>query len=351
MSLCYKAAVLSVVLALIGCESTKDTALAVQLVPDDKTLDFGEVWEQSDFRWQIQVHNPGLRAVEVTNVRTACSCVDVSPRTFTLLPGEVQQIDAVLDLRSSAGRWAEESGRPPVSQFSVSITPQYRNAKTTPEDVWQITGRVRHPLGDIARSVDFGDVSHSAAGPPVTALPISCPPGISLVGARCDEAWGMPQVSYDALGNPQIVIQLNRRALGRFNFPLHVLTETNDGRSLPPVDVSVTGRLVGDVEVFPPETALGLLRPGETIENTIFIRSRSGQPLRIETICPAGDGLDVLPSRVARSDGSFAYRVKVNAVQAPGHHSATIDFRVKAPDSQPATVQFRVAYVVSADGI
>ena len=350
MSLCHKAAALAAVLALIGCESTKDTALSVQLVPEDNALDFGEVWEQSDFRWQFKVHNPGSRAVEVIGVRTACSCVDVSPRTFTVMPGEVQLIDAVLDLRSSAGRMKSESDGPPISQFSVSLAPLFRDSKTTPENVLFITGRVRHSLGEIPRLVDFGDVSHDSATSPVVTLPITCPSGISLVDARCDEAWGTPMLSHDEMGKPRIDIQLNRRALGRFSFPLHVLAETNDGRPLPPVDVSGTGNVVGDVEVFPPATAFGLLHPGETIENTIFIPSRSGRPLQIETISAPGDGIDVLPSPHARSDGSFAYRVKVNAAQVPGNHSATIDFRVASPDREPATVRFRLAYVVSADG-
>jgi len=52
-----------------------------------RSTDFGEVLEDSDFAWTVQLRNLGTEAIEVTRVITSCDdCLQATPQAFEL-PG------------------------------------------------------------------------------------------------------------------------------------------------------------------------------------------------------------------------------------------------------------------------
>ena len=64
-------------------------------------LRFGDVREQQDFVWPITVVNTSDTAKEITGMAGSCSCQTISPRQYTLQPGESRRVEVRLDLRAN----------------------------------------------------------------------------------------------------------------------------------------------------------------------------------------------------------------------------------------------------------
>lgn len=329
-----------------GCNSPETPPAEVKLLADERTLDFGQVWEQSNFQWQVKLHNPNSHSIEVEELHTACSCVQASPQSFVVHPGETASVDLTLDLRTDSVRSSPEVGGREFYDFSAVVMPKFANEETKQADVWRVTGKVRRPFAGIPRSLNFGTVSFGTADQPTARIQFECANGVSIVDATCDENYGTANVISGHGGQTTVEVLLAHRKLGRFNFPLRLSGVTTDGISLPGFDVSVMGRVTGDVELSPPELALGLLHPGQTINDTVLIRSRSGQTLTIDSASCADNLISCSPvSNLSHRQGDRqAYVIKVNPDRKPGNHSSTVEFRVRSGDREPSTVSFHLSY-------
>ncbi|WP_339910973.1 DUF1573 domain-containing protein [Symmachiella dynata] len=335
-------------LILFGHSVAEEPMAPAKLVPETRTLDFGEVWGQSNFHWQVKVRNPSPRSIQVKELSTACSCVEANPKSFVVPPGGTKNIDVVLDLRDNGVRLSADEATGPYSSFSAAIKPIYSDIETTPADIWYVTGNLRHPFDNVPRVWDIGSVTCDSSEQPTAILPVACASGVSLTGIHFDQEWGHATVAKSPSNKTSLLFYLRNRSPGPFEFPLQLRAETRDGVELPPVSVQVTGRVVGDVEVYPSEVALGLLRPGQNSENTVFIRSRSGQALYVDQVVCSDDHIEIAPPQDSENEnvGELAYKVKSTSGKQPGNYSTIVHFEVHTEDQAPVTVSYRLTYTV-----
>lgn len=340
-------------LILFGYGVAEKPMAPAKLVPDTRTLDFGEVWGQSNFHWQVKVSNPSPRSIEVKELSTACSCVETDPQSFIVPPGGSKIIDVVLDLRDNGVRLSADDATGPYSSFSAAIKPIYSNVETTPADIWYVTGKLRHPFDNVPRVWDIGSVSCDSSEQPTAILPVACASGVSLTGIHFEKEWGHATVAKSPSSTTSLLFYLRDRSPGPFEFPLQLRAETSDGNEIPPVSVLVTGRVVGDVEVYPSEVAMGLLRPGQNSENTVFIRSRSGQALYVDQVVCSDDHIEIVPPQDQENEnvGVLAYKVKSTSGKQPGHYSTIVNFDVHTQDQTPVTVSYRLTYTVCENSL
>jgi hypothetical protein len=99
---------------------------------DPKFLDFGEVWEQDRFEWNLPIQNQSSQPTIVTGLHGSCTCQSMNPLEFTIPAGGHQQIQVVLVLRSRASRaepdrhedfavalWADVAGTPAATYWQL----------------------------------------------------------------------------------------------------------------------------------------------------------------------------------------------------------------------------------------
>ncbi len=331
-------------LAVLGCNSQSTRTVPPSLEPVAGSLHFGEAWEQSGFRWQVRLRNQSSQTVTVQDVQTSCKCIAATPQAFVVEPGQTATVDVTLDLRQGSDEDLPVSEPRELSEFSAVLRPKYATGGAAPGDTWRITGHVRRSFYGVPSVVDFGDISQSEN----VSFMIKAADGVSLVDVRCDAEQGAATFSNDDAGLTTVRTQVSHRKGGRFEFPMKLIAKTGGGVDLPPITIPVTGRVVSDVMPHPAESVLGLLQPGQVVENTILIRSRSGQQFDIESVICSDDRVEILPSRnqQPRTDGSVAYIVKVSAADKPGDYSATVGFQVQSDDQQQSNVSFRLTYTV-----
>src|SRR5262245_37313843 len=69
-------------------ESTPNPGPSSELTIDQACLDFGEVWENPEFKWDLLIHNQGAKVAEILSFTSSCACVSVKPASLIVPPGE-----------------------------------------------------------------------------------------------------------------------------------------------------------------------------------------------------------------------------------------------------------------------
>lgn len=96
-------------------------------------LDFGEVWETSQFLWSVPIRNTSSQPVVIERWQASCDCSDVQPSSMRLEPGETKAISVRIDLGRNLGA---TSGTP----VSVSLSPLFGGKSLA---TWALRGSVK----------------------------------------------------------------------------------------------------------------------------------------------------------------------------------------------------------------
>ena len=85
-------------------------------------LDFGAVWEDAEFDWELPIHNQIGERVYVTDFALSCACLRIEPRSFELAPGETTSLKLKINLLHARKRvdpkeWESKASHP----FEVNI--------------------------------------------------------------------------------------------------------------------------------------------------------------------------------------------------------------------------------------
>jgi hypothetical protein len=144
-------------LALKGRSENADVSGGLE--PATDSLQFGEVWEDTQFLWTVPITNRRAQDIEIERFVTSCTCSQVEPRTLVIPAGQTREIRLTLDLiskRSQEAPW-------PVSDFEMSISPRVKGDEGGLSPIWwTIRGRVRSairfdtPFADVGRKSELG---------------------------------------------------------------------------------------------------------------------------------------------------------------------------------------------------
>ena len=304
-------------------------------------LDFGEVWVQDKFQWTLPITNTSSEPVEVLEFRASCNCASIEPPSLLLAPGETVDVHLTLDLTTRNPEEAAKESRP----FSVRIAPLI-NSGLAQYTGWEIQGQVRRPLLLDPPALDFPEGSLVRnEGFACRSVRVDSALPLKELRARCDETMARIEVEQLSDGPSQFSVTIcpsTTLPIGRTEFSVMLEGVTKQGNILPAISLPVSVQVIADVYTVPEIVALGGIRVGEEITETVVLHSRRNRSFRIAEV--RTDQKDV---RVEKSDREQTFRVVVRAFR-PGPGSAVIHFAIQMSDDEeefdiPLKVQWHAA--------
>jgi len=313
------------------------------LIVESGDLNFGEQIEQDSLKMTIRVVNPTSRTVRVNKLRAHCKCTKIEPQSFELAAGEVMPVRVELDLREKEPRTASRL----IREFQAQIMPDVASSVPSPTERWTISGSVRRAIVPQTDLIDFADVSILDRQPRTLAVNVEClDPAVSLT-ATCDPNCGKVDIvePSDASNLHQVLVTLNRELpLGRGEFPVQLTPKTRDGATLPSRSVLVAYRVVNDIQVVPPEAALGIIPVGNSVEKTVSLRSRTGSSFTVQSIETSSGAVSLSEPQPSDARATCQMLVRPDEV---GTASGVVKFKILSGGTE-SIVSLKLSYVAVA---
>jgi hypothetical protein len=297
----------------VGMRQHETNVRSEGLYIDAKHLDFGEVWEQTRFRWTLPIENRTDSVVDIADWSLGCNCMEATPRQVTLLPGQTVQLQLALDLtippnaRSPRPLLPEGSGSSftriagdvlPRSKFSARVAPILSKAPVQPLG-WALSGTVkaafRLPANGI---VDFGETLVKGKPFPTKELNIHADIECQSVNVTC--ASGNVDIATEPSRKKQeYIAELTPRPtlnLGPMSEKVVVRAIGRDGQELASTKLLVRGLVVEPIEALPSSILLGAIKLRVPVNLEIVLRARNDERFEVIRAETALTGLKVKQS-------------------------------------------------------
>jgi hypothetical protein len=217
-------------------------------------LDFGEVWEISEFEWTLPLENCGTAVTDVTLSLASCWFGTVDPPSHRLASGETGVFRLTLDLRNKC---ALIEGRP-VHEFRVPLEVTTRVGTEIKRQRWELRGRVRRAMAVATRVVDFGRLGPDAI-PSERVIPVRLFVPLADLSAEAQSSAFRAAVRSVSDGYELIVQPNHGLPPGRHIAEVLLKPTLEDGFHPPPTRIQVNYELLPDIQ---PDAALVLLGIG-----------------------------------------------------------------------------------------
>lgn len=339
---------------LLGSAANHDHQAKRGLSVAPEKLDFGEVWESGHFLWTLPIQNTTGESLEILNFASSCSCVAVHPNSVVIPAGKTAEVRLTLNLTNgsdagdaSAGAETRPDGgkgEPPSWPFQAQITPQVRGGIPYQES-WVVKGRVRRPFHIEPPALDFGEnLLREGSHPSRSADIVSYVPGLNDLNANCDGSKATARLEQVA-GSPgryRLTVTPNPSLpSGPFRFQVRITGTTPDRTNVPGF-VSAYGVVLRDVYAQPDTVVFGARPTGETCEETLLLRSRSGKAFTVRSVQSDPEGL-VAQDMGRVADGKL-FRLS-QRISELGHRQGMVRFSITGEDGANLTeITVSVAY-------
>lgn len=306
------------------------------LMVSEQALDVGAVWMQKDYRLMLPITNTTGSPIEVSKLASSCRCTSTT-EALVVPPGVTGELSLSVNLVAIASRQGDDA----ESSFSIPVMPI---VKSTPLDppVWVIKGRARRILRKAPTHIDFGELPLHAEGRPVRTVEMLAVHPLSGVRVECDQAPHACRVRWSAQTPAAFSLEVKPAGslpMGRFEFSARVFVSVDGAVEFCAAEIPVFGNVVGDVEANPSMLLLGAVKLEEPVEQTIWLRARSGKSCKVKA--EETDGVRVVP-RQLELDGERAVRLQI--IPKPGTQDATISFLVQRAGRQ-SVIKIPLKYV------
>ncbi|WP_435006909.1 DUF1573 domain-containing protein [Tundrisphaera lichenicola] len=291
-----------------------------------RSHDFGTVARGSKVRHSFKLINSTQQSIHISSWKAKCGCTDVRVGARDVPPGTQTVIEAVIDTTKFTG-------------FKPSGLTLFLDRPTPAQVDLNLTCFIRSDLTLTPGQVDFGVVNRST-GPKVDLM-------LTYSGAQPD--WAVQKMGTIS---DHIVAELResgRSAGGQVSYQLtaslkpsapvgyfkdEITLLTNDPNS-PKVPVSVSAVVQSNVIVSPTVINLGNVKPGQTIQRTVLVRS--GQPFKLNAIRPGRPELSALPPN-DQAQPMHSVNLTFKAPATPGPFNSPVEFETDLKDEPPARV-------------
>jgi hypothetical protein len=289
-----------------------------------RSHDFGTVARGSKVHHSFKLINSTNQEIHIETWRTKCGCTDVRVGARDIPPGTQTVIEAVVDTTKFTGYKA--SGlvlvldRPVRTEIDLNLTCFIRS------DVMLNPGQV-----------DFGVVNRSNRPKVELTLAYS--------GAQVD--WAVTEMKTISDHMVAELREQGRSPGGQVNYLLtatlkssapvgifkdEITLKTNDPSS-PTIPVSVSAVVQSNVTISPSVINLGTVRPGQTMQKTVMVRS--ARPFKVTAIKASQTDLTTpAPTDQSRPLHTIVLTFKVPT--RPGPYNATVEVETDLKDEPPA---------------
>jgi hypothetical protein len=312
---------------------------ATNLVVAPGALDFGEVWACKEFAWQLPIHNPTSRDIEVTDMSATCGCATISPKQFVVPVGGTVSVHLTLDLISRSPRDKTKT----LHNFSATIFAITSDEVRRPL-AWELSGRVREPFTISRPDGDSDDPPLIAGGRfAPRRIRVSLCEGIASVTAEADPNHATVQLQRDGPNarDATLVLTPNQAlAVGSHQVSISLTPVLPDNSRLPKIPIDLRVNVFNDVEASPAVVSWGSLPVGAHVAETVILHSRTGRPFTVRGVTCDDPALRIAPLKSARS--SAAYRIEL-AVSSQGGYDRAVRILVdQSPRREPYAVTVRI---------
>ncbi|WP_435015947.1 DUF1573 domain-containing protein [Tundrisphaera sp. TA3] len=317
-------ALLAAVAIAAGCAWPAGAADWTDAVFPDRSHDFGTVARGSKVHHSFRLVNSTDQEIHIAAWRTKCGCTEVTVGAKLVPPGTQTTINAVIDTTKFTGYKA--SGltlvidRPQFQEIDLNLTCFIRGDLTlTPGQVdFGVANRSTNPTRELTLSYAGGQADWAI----LEVKTISD----HIVG-RLQESGRSPggQVNY--------VLTATLRPSAPIGFLRDEFTLITNDPSSPRIPISVTANVQSNVTVSPSVMNLGRIRPGETVQKTIMVRS--AQPFKVTGTKASRADLAVAAAP-DQSRPMHAVNFTFKAPAQPGPYNAVIEVETDIKDEPPA---------------
>lgn len=314
--------VLSVLAAAPAAAWAQTGAWADKMFKGASAHDFGSVPRGAQLHHRFLMTNIWAVPVEITNVRTSCGCVTVTPSTKSLQPRENGYIDVIMDAHKFTGHKS-------VSIY-VTLGPQYVSTAALRVEANSRADVVFNP-----GYINFGVVQRGQAPRQVIEVEYA-----GVLDWRVNEV--------DKSGAPvDVALEQMYRQPGRVGYRLtatlqadapagllkhEMLLRTNDPAS-PLVPVHMEAMVQAPLTVKPNHLTLDEIKVGETVTRRVNVFG--SKPFRVVAIEGLGDGVQAeLPPNAAT-----VQTLTINCnISKTGEFKRELKIRTDLPDQAPVSV-------------
>ena len=301
-------------------------------------LNFGEVWETSQFNWPLTIQNPQDRDVEIQDLRTSCTCSQLHPRSLKIPAGQQGVVQLTLDLTAARSKVPDAEWR----DFQVTLSPRIEDAWKVG---WTVGGRVHTAIRLEQPVLDLG--RHSEAEQPlpkqksfvtsyVRLTDLHARPSTSLLSVEAKRSAGKPP-GFELLVSPAAF------PVGPIEATIALTPQLEDGVKIPPKSIVVVGRIVSDFQASPPEAVFGGRALGEVAEETLTLYSLTKQLFEVVSLKTEGEELAV--EKAAFGDAASPTFILRQRIGRLGHQEGRVVFRLRDSTKRESKLEVPVSYL------
>jgi hypothetical protein len=310
------------------------------LEPASDHLDFGEVWEDTQFSMVLPITNHRGQDIEIKQFIKSCNCSRVEPPSLTIPARQTREIRLILDLTAKKPEEFAADSR----DFEVNISPEIPDERRS--TWWTIRGRVRSVLQSNLPRIDFWKVSELSQSSHVKKATLKARNRIQNLAVTCSCPNVEVQVEKPSTTNANqfdVLVALKKpKKRGAIRCSIMIVPELSDGSQLPPRQLEVLGDIVSDIEASPSNIFFAGCPVGTSKSQTVSLRSLTDQPFEVKGTRCEGDGLSVEHQGRA-SKGGLALGV-VQKIEWRGEQNGKVFFRIARPGGSEEEVVVHVSY-------
>lgn len=303
--------------------------------PEDCSI--GEVWAQTDLKWQMTIHNPTHEQVVVRKFVTTCTCTHVDPSSIVVPP--LGQATATITLDTTQQPMREGDGSAKVRNFEVEVRPIVDGLLAGQRHrSWKVAATVKTPFRFEKSIVDF----QRSDGPIVSGRPeppqrVKLYASFPLTDLEVSDPGGFVDVDIERLDKSGQAFELrvqpsDKLAPGRYLTDLHVVAVSPEHGKLPALMLRVLLPVENDVVCIPNTLAFGTQPISTSRDETVTLMSRLGCDFAVDSWESASPSVHVEQvCTESANSGAKQFRVRVRPEHV-GDHLSTITFKIKELD-------------------
>lgn len=286
-------------------------------------LDFGTVWSQSSYRFEVEVTNASSQPVGPVRAKAFCGCTSIQPEEFTVPPGDSTTLELTLDLASQLpSRIDDLEPRP----FQVLVLLSQESGQELMR--FDVTGFIR-PLLAVPNVIQLQTEYSPYSGltkPHLTRISSAIP--LSDLKVNCEKDIVKASVQSEDSEHWVLAVDMPPSDLepGRFEIPLTLIPVTKSLESLPSTTLILRGSVARNYQIRPQRLDLGFVKCDTEIVKPLRLYSINGDRFafaRAESKSP-----EVIVEAAPLDDNHFAPHVDISLtiqIGSPGAVQSSID--------------------------
>jgi hypothetical protein len=332
-----------------GAAPAQEAKPAPRIAVEPPTLDLGRMLDDKSVHGAITVRNDGDSDLVITGVSSTCGCTiptfagakmdtgkkQAETTKVTLKPGETAAVDVEFHPGGKHDKQVQKitfkSNDPAQRELVVEV-------HATVQPIVQ-TDPAIVGFGEVERNQPKTVVATITGRTPDFAVPMVTT-GSEFITAKVLDTTDHED---DGVKTRQVRIQFTLLAPKAMPIAGSATIRTNDPRRRI-VSLPMQGTVLGDLALDPPILAVGLALPGDSVEKSIRIRSRTGKPFRILDVKERG--LNISPATWSLVEagpdapGAFDLALTFAAPRKPGIWKGTLVLTTDVPDQEKIEVPY-----------